>query len=333
MNKTVLTNENSIGILRSVMMGLFSAVLFMTFFFTIFAPYPVAITSVLHGRLRAAIVLVVSMFAVYFLVAPGTEEFLLISLYIIFGGGTLVMASFGLSEVVRREIGPIKGILLVAGFITSVNTIGLVGYAGMSGRTIESTITQSIEQMQPWFKKNIEDMKQAGQDNVFEFEAIFTQPELLINKLIEHGPGTYVEFLLLMLWVNLFLLLKGNRLIKTKNNCKYNEMDLMNFKMPEPFVWVVIASLLLALLGSYLKVMGLTILGMTALKGLGVFYFFQGFSIYISFLNYMKVTGFIRTFLIVLTVFSAWPILVCIGLADMFIDFNKLMVKKDRGDL
>jgi uncharacterized protein YybS (DUF2232 family) len=332
MSRIEQVNDNSFGLLRSVMMGLFSAVLFMTVFLTIFVPYPIAITYVLYGRLKAVAVFCIGLTTVYFLAGPTTNEFFIMTLYFVFGGGSLVVAGFGLAEIVKREIHPIKGIFIIAGLITLMNVFVLTTYSNLSGKPIKVSLTQSLEELQPWFKKNIEDMKEAGQENVFEFEAVFTQPEIMVDKFIEHGPSSYVEFLFLMLWMNLFLLLKGNRLVKTMNNCKYSEMTLMNFKMPEPFVWVVIGSLLVHLGGTYFEILFLTIIGMVFLKGLGVFYFFQGFDIYLSFLSFMKVTGLIRTFLIIITVFSAWPLLVCIGLADMFVNFKKLMVKKDEGD-
>lgn len=333
MGRSEVIQERSFGFLRSVMMGFFSAVLFLTFFFTIFVPYPIAITSVLHGRLRAVLVFLVAAVMTYFLVAPGSNEFQFLSLYVVFGGGSLVLAGFGLSEIVKREINPIKGLVALAGIISVINILGITLYSQFSQKTLEVTITESLEQMQPWFKQNIEEMKKTDQENVFEFEALLTQPKVMLNMIIEKGPGAYIEFLFLMLWVNLFLLLKGNRLLKKIDNVKYSEMYLMNFKMPETFIWLVIVCLLLSVSGSYFEINYLSNIGMTCLKGMGVFYFFQGFGIYLSFLNYMNVSGFIRTFLIVLTVFSAWPILVCIGLADMFVNFDKLMTKKDQGDL
>ena len=70
-------------------------------------------------------------------------------------------------------------------------------------------------------------------------------------------------------------------------------------------------------------------IGLTGLSTLGVFYFFQGFGIYLAFLDSFKVTGFVRTLLVVATVMMANKMIAIIGLLDMFLDFKKMINKND----
>ncbi len=63
-----------------------------------------------------------------------------------------------------------------------------------------------------------------------------------------------------------------------------------------------------------------------------MFYFFQGFGLYISFLNFMGLGGFLRAVLVIATVITANEVLAIFGLFDMFVNFRKYMKRKDQGE-
>ncbi|MAX67562.1 MAG: hypothetical protein CME66_11555, partial [Halobacteriovoraceae bacterium] len=54
----------------------------------------------------------------------------------------------------------------------------------------------------------------------------------------------------------------------------------------------------------------------------------QGFGIYLAFLDYLRLTGIIRSIMVVITVLSAPQILAVLGVADVFVNFKKLMTKR-----
>ena len=71
------------------------------------------------------------------------------------------------------------------------------------------------------------------------------------------------------------------------------------------------------------------VMGISLLKILGVFYFFQGFGIYVDFLDHVRIFGFLRSILVVLIVLTANQMLALVGLFDMFVNFRKFLKKKD----
>ena len=103
----------------------------------------------------------------------------------------------------------------------------------------------------------------------------------------------------------------------------------MQFKMSDFFIWPVILAFLLAFSGTYYDLGSewYEIIGMTALKVFGVFYFFQGFGIYSSFLDAFNVRGFLRSLLMVFTIIAAYWMLALIGMFDTFVNFRKLILK------
>ena len=66
---------------------------------------------------------------------------------------------------------------------------------------------------------------------------------------------------------------------------------------------------------------------MTIIKCLGIFYFFQGFGIFSDLLNFLGVLGFLRTFIVMAVMFTAYPLVAAGGLFDNWFDFRKYFVK------
>merc|ERR1711935_1210438 len=146
----------------------------------------------------------------------------------------------------------------------------------------------------------------------FEALALLNQPELIVDQVLKEAPSWFFITTFLVLWLNLFLVLKSNRIARKWGRDQYSEFELLNIKVPDHMIWPVILSLLLTLFGDKLGVW-YPVIGLNLLKCLGIFYFFQGFGIYIAFLDYVRISGFIRTVLIMLTVFTAFQVMALIG--------------------
>lgn len=308
---------------RLVMMGVLSTLLCFSLFMTIFTPYPVGLSSVLYGRVRGMITALVGVVTCFIALQAFGQDFSVFFFFIV-----SMLIALGLGEIVHREINPIKGILAMGSIITFV--VSGVIYLGTisTEKTIKEQLIVEFEKVQPLFEQQKKQIEASGESQPFEIEALFGQPSLLADKVIENAPSYFLMSLFITLWINLFLLLKSDRLVKRMNNSKYGEQYLLNFKMPEQTVWIVIVLLALSMWGDQVGPW-VSVVSLTCLKTLGVFYFFQGFGIYLAFLDFLKITGFIRSFLVVLTVFTAGQILAVVGLADMFINFKKLMVRKE----
>jgi hypothetical protein len=309
------------------MMGVFSILLCVSLLMSVFTPYPRGLSSVLYGRTKGAIVSFIALIGCFILVEFVFNDIILLVFFI-----TSIAIAFSLAEVVIREINPIRGILAIGLVLTAMASSVLFLSTVQSDKPLKDLLVIEIEKMKPILAEQKKKVQASGSSDAFEVEALLSQPKLLADEVIQQAPSYFFVGIFVMLWANLFLLLKSNRLINKMNDCKYSELYLLNFKVPDQAIWVVIGSLALVLLGDSLGPW-YAVIGMTLLKTLGVFYFFQGFGIYLAFLDFVKLTGFFRTLLIVITVLTAGQILAVVGLADMFVNFKKLMKKKDQGDL
>jgi hypothetical protein len=107
---------------------------------------------------------------------------------------------------------------------------------------------------------------------------------------------------------------------------------LLNFKVPFEFVLVLALGLILALFAEKLGSLQFETLGFTIIKCLGIFYFFQGFGVFSDMLNFLGVTGFFRTLLVMITIFMASYLIAVAGLFDNWFDFRKYFVKRNIED-
>ena len=169
-----------------------------------------------------------------------------------------------------------------------------------------------------------------GNEQALEVIALLSDPEKMADKMMVSLPNYFVVSVFFTLWVNLFLLLKSARFILRERGPLHTESSLIEFKVPEKAIYVLIPALALATWGNDLTGMNVENLGMFFLWLLGVFYFFQGFGIYSKFLTKMRIFGFIRTMLIIFTVFSAYWLLAIFGVLDLFVNFDRFFVNKSK---
>lgn len=299
-----------------------SLLLCLSFVMSFFTSFPVALGAVMYGRVKG-----------YGAVALAWALSLVISFFVL--GDPVLFASYTASvfvtvasvEVALRSVKPMKGIV-VAGTALSSLVFGLM-FLSFSAANIDvkDFLVKEIEDKKGQFQAGLE--KQTGEANneAFKMLALLEQPELLADQLIEEAPGYIVMGVFLTIWANVFLLFKSRRTLLGERSI-YTEKDLIRYKNPDELIWAVIAALALAVFGDQLGEAAPAV-GMSALKVLGVFYFFQGFGLYISFLDFMKLRGFLRTILVVATVLTAFQVLALFGLFDMFVNFRRFMKRKD----
>lgn len=312
----------SLGAKHLYMMGMTSVLLCASIFMSIFTPYPLGLSSVIFGRTKgitnAALSALVSFFLIRLVFKDGN-----LFLFFIFSS----VLGLSLAEVVRRNINPIKGILGI-GLVVTLLTSGLgFAYLGAKGTTVKKVLLVEIEKIQPLLDEQRKRLEASSESVDSEVLNLFKNPESLADSIISIIPSSFLMMLFIMLWANMFMLLKSSRLLDTHNHSSFSEKYLLRFKMPDQAIWLVIVSLVLTLWGDEVGA-GYALLGVTVLKTLGVFYFFQGFGIYIDFLNSFKVAGFLRLSLILVTVLAANQMLALIGLFDMFVNFRKFLKKQ-----
>lgn len=317
-----INQSENFGLGRFLMLGMMSVLLTSSFILSIFAPYPLGLSQILYGRVKGGILAALAICVCFLLIQIQIWDVFVLAIFLF-----NIMISFFVSEIVAREWDPVKGIM-GAGVLITTLMISFVFFT-LSGKdlSLKEFLITEIERVKP----ELDDLKKKmqtteGESNI-EFEQMLAKPELLADEVIRQVPSLFIIGSILMLWVNLFFLLKSNRLIAKMNQVKYSEKTLLDFKMPDFAVWIVITALVGVLFGAEYGEW-IPVIGETVLKVLGIFYFFQGFGIYLAFLDYVKLTGFLRSFVVVITIFTAGQVLAVIGLVDMFVNFKKLMQKR-----
>lgn len=308
---------------RLIAMSSASILLCLSMFLSVFTPFPIALASLVYGR-KVGLVVSLFSFGVFFALV---QYFIGDYFFLIFYSLCLLIGVL-LAEVIFRKINPLKGIFVIGSSLIVLSTFLIFSAVQSQDKPFKTLLVENLKEMQPMFDEQKKKIKESGTGETIEIEAMLSDPNLIADEIIRTVPSFFMASIFIILWANTFMLLKSRKLLNKEESGDFNEIDLLKFKMPEQFIFVVIGALLLGLFGDSLG-KWYSDIGMTILKTVGVFYFFQGFGIYLAFLDRFNVTGFIRTVLVVLTVLSASYIIAIIGLFDMFVDFNKLLQKKE----
>lgn len=318
-----INNSMQPNILRLILMGIASLLLCMSFLMSVFTPFPLAMGTIVYGRAKGYAMISTAWLAALIMSVNVFGDFTLFTFYT--GSVTL---SVIIAEIVLRKKAPLSSMVLsgltVVGAISILIAIAIGGSQKSVKEFIVSELTKSSEILEQQ-KVKLETQGTASEES-FELLAMLNQPELLADEVMKQAPSYLFIAVFLMIWVNLFLSLKINR-VMFPTRAGYTEVDLLRFKVPDHFIWVVIASLILVIWGGDLGNEWYSAIGMTILKCLGIFYFFQGFGIYLDFLNFIKLAGFLRTILVMFTVLTASQLLAIVGVFDMFINFRRFFRK------
>lgn len=304
-------------------MGISSLLLCLSFIMSVFTPFPLALGTIIYGRAKGY-AMVSSFWLIAFAVSASVFGDLI--LFAFYTGS--VILSVIVSEIVLRDLPPLKSMVKSGLTLIAALSVLLVVKVSRSEKSVKEFIVTGITESSEVLELQIEKLKnqQTASEESFELLAMLSQPELLADELIKRAPSWLFIAVFLMIWVNLFLCLKMNRVMNS-SQVTYSELDLLKFKVPEHFIWLVILSLVLAIWGSDFGNTWYSEIGITTLKCLGIFYFFQGFGIYLDFLNFIKLGGFLRTLLVMFTVLTASQLLALVGLFDMFINFRRFFRK------
>jgi hypothetical protein len=240
----------------------------------------------------------------------------------------------GIAEIVLRGFSPVKGLVTFGlGFILLVS-----GIFGFTMNSLKTTPKEFIIQQLANSADKIAEQKKAiesseGGKDTLEVLQILDKPELMAKEMINSFPSYFFMGVFIMLWFNMFLVLKSRRLLFSGNDYQYSEKNLLNFKVPFGFVFVLVIGLTLAVWGEQLGTMfPFEIIGLTIIKCLGIFYFFQGFGVYSDLLNFVGISGFFRTLLVMITIFMGSYLIAVAGLFDNWFEFRKYFVKRKKED-
>lgn len=329
MQEAELKPQISFSLGRILMIILLSVVLVFSVYFTAFTPYPLGLAIVLFGRKIGLSLIALAIGVFYFISVNFIHDLSVFSLYFV----SALIAIF-IGEVILRGISPIKGIVF-----SLVSVVLVLGGAYLSQKElvdqkIKTSILEKIESVKPLLKSEIEELESSPEGSAYALQNMLDKPEPFIEKTIEQAPGYILMGFILMLWLNMFLLLKSSRMLKAGEKQVFTEKELLHFKVPEKLIAVFLVGM-----GMYLA-SDLSLfdteanawvaqVGLLIIQVLGIFYFFQGFGIYMAFLDRYEIKGFFRSLLMVVTILVAHQVLALIGLFDMFVNFRKYLKKRD----
>jgi hypothetical protein len=198
--------------------------------------------------------------------------------------------------------------------------------------TPQQFILQQIEKSADKIAEQKKAVEMSGDKDAIQVLQLLDRPDLLAKEMMESFPSYFFMGVFIMLWFNMFLVLKSRRLLFSGTDYSFDEKCLLNFKVPFEFVLVLALGLILALFAEKLGSLQFETLGFTIIKCLGIFYFFQGFGVFSDMLNFLGVTGFFRTLLVMITIFMASYLIAVAGLFDNWFDFRKYFVKRNIED-
>lgn len=307
---------------RLAALTLASLLLCLSFVVSFLTSFPAALAVVLYGRKKG-----------YGAVASAWALSFVISFFVLKDPAMFATYSASLfvtaaaAEIVLRGVKPMKGIAVSGAVLSAVSFGALFAAFSAAELNVKDYLVKEIEDKKERFQTGLEKRTGEADDDAFQMMALLERPELLAEQVIREAPAYMVMGIFLTLWANVFLLLKSSRTLLGARD-GHTDADLVRYQNPDHLIWAVIAALALAVFGDELGE-NYSAVGMGGLKILGVFYFFQGFGLYISFLDFMRLRGLLRTILVAATVLTAAQALALVGLFDMFFNFRRFMKRKD----
>ncbi|RLA61726.1 MAG: hypothetical protein DRQ88_04965 [Epsilonproteobacteria bacterium] len=291
------------------------------------APAPVAFSFLLFGRTKG------SMFAGVYAIGLIFLSFYYPKIFPLLGPMAIAMALVGyfLAEVILRRVPPKKG--MVVGGLTICLGLGLiVGLATLAtdfsvDKLVEAKVVEIVKEFKT--SNKLEGLKAEGGEEARALLDIINNPKTLVKKIVTWLPAGIFVSTIFTLWACLYVILRNSLLWRGKVSYPYGLRDLLSFKVPDYFIWPLITALVLTLGGEYVLGDVGVIIGTNLLYAVGIFYFFQGFGVFVDFLDHFKIFGFFRTLLMAFTLFMAWRFLFLVGVFDLWINFRKFLKKKE----
>ena len=308
---------------RLLLLGASSVILCISFIMSVFAPFPLALAVILYGRTKGILTGVLGLGASFAFAAFLYQDLTLFGFY-----ACVFLFAIGISEIVLRGISPIKGLIgFGLGFIALVS-VGLTLTIKSTNLTTEQFIVKQIEKSSDKLAEQKKVIEQSSEKDTVDVLQLLDRPDLLAKEVMQSFPSYFFIGVYLMLWFNMFLVLKSRRLLLAAESYPYSEKVLLNFKVPFGFVIVLVGGLALAVLGDQLG-QGYEMWGFTIIKCLGIFYFFQGFGVFSDLLSFLGIMGFFRTLIVMVVIFMANYLIAAAGLFDNWFDFRKYFVKRN----
>lgn len=316
-----LTNGRLVFLLVATLALIFLTSMNQFIYLFAFVPFPMALALAFYGRKKGgAVVLGVLALGSVFIQAFANQQMMTGHLI---GLAISLAISWIVGEIILRKIEP-KDALLKTGVVLIVLVfLGGSFYISQNRPLLQETVTSTITS----FKNAYLSSKDASQHEIAN--QLMEDPQAIATQILNLAPAGMFAISYVWFWVSLFLVLRGTALLREMNLYPYSPRNLTKFKAPESMIWGVIVAVALLIMPESWLGPAAQVWGNNLIQVFGVFYFFQGFGIYIEFLNFLGIYGIFRSFLIVMTFVLGNTFLAYIGLFDLWVNFRKFFVKKE----
>lgn len=299
----------------------------ISFIMSIFAPFPLALAIIMYGRGKGYLTGLLGLVLSFFFASSVYGDLTLFGFYF-----CVFLFGAGIAEIVMRGISPVKGMVAFgSGFILLMG-LSFAMLMNSLNTTPNEFIIQQIEKSSDKIDQQKKAVEASGDKDSIQVLQLLDRPDLLAKAMVESFPSYFFMGVFLMLWFNMFLVLKSRRLLFSGNDYPYSEKNLLNFRVPFGFIIVLIGALVMAVWGEEFGTFPYETVGLTIIKCLGIFYFFQGFGVFSDLLNFLGVIGFLRTLIVMVTIFTASYLIAVAGLFDNWFDFRKYFIKRKTED-
>jgi uncharacterized protein YybS (DUF2232 family) len=290
---------------------------------SIFAPFPLALGVILYGRVKGMITGLLGLVASFLFSYLVYKDFTLFGFYL-----CVFILGLSIGEILLRGISPIKGIISLGVSFLLLLSVGFFAVVKGQNLTVDQFLEKQLELSSERLAEQKALIEKSSEKESIQVLQLLDNPKLLAKELKSTIPSFLFIGIFLMLWFNTFLALKSRRLLLSGVEFPYSEKNLLNFKVPFSFVFLLVFGLLLATWGKDISGIFLEEFGFYIIKCLGLFYFFQGFGVFTEFLNFLGIFGLFRTLLVMLVIFVANYLIAIAGLLDNWFDFRKYFRKK-----
>lgn len=295
---------------------------------SIFTAVPLTMIALMYGRTLAIISGILSIIAM----TVGMTVLHAIPLYIVVSFALAFVVSVLVSEVIRKDVPPMRGIIATGFTLVILMFAVTYGIDKYSQTPVKEQIGQTVTLMTNELKKQKDQATSLTTDEEVAFDEVINNPQKLTDQIYQSLPMIIFLYVFFVLWVTMYVTLRNQVVWRSRQAYSYSLSVMANYKAPEFLVYPVIAALVLWLAADYGLPAYAGIIGENVLYCLAVFYFFQGFGVYSALLNNLRIRGFFKTLLIALTVLLAARFIALVGLFDLWFDFRKKLKNKKRNE-
>lgn len=338
----------TLRIRKIIILLLISLLSFLSIFFSFLTTLPLAILSQELKKTGYLLAIIGALVVLYGYAAWSSLQFLALAIPFV----SFAFISWTVAYVMFSENKAWKNLWklqIPAIFILLISI--LVTYVKIGQQQMQSFIMVLLKN-NPILQHQIETLRTDGSAESIALLQFLENQEMMAREILVSVPGYLLSFYVIMIWLTVYMLhrfeifvnirqLMGTKmsessiLAKKILRKKFNERMIGQYKNPFWMLYGVVLALTISLIeipindASHLFL--LQTLTHCFISLLMVFYFFQGFGVFLHLLNFWGISGLFRS-IMVLTIFllAIW-IIPFLGLIDVWVDFrNRFKISPDQ---